>query len=136
MISSQLVCQLSQQNTAPVLQGDRFKSCTDLNFFQVFFFTTAKVVFVTSKIAFMFISLSVVHIYDFYIFTVIASLTKIVTSSQLASVNSVGRTLHWFFRGYRFRFCIYLNFFQALFSPLLKQYSLLRRSLFYQLSVL
>ena len=34
-------------------------------------FSTAQVVFITGKIAFMFTSLSAVHIYDFSIFTVI-----------------------------------------------------------------
>ena len=40
-----------------------------LNFFQALFFTTSEVVFITTKIVFIFMSLTVVHIYDFHIFT-------------------------------------------------------------------
>ena len=44
---------------------NRFKSRIGLNFF------TAQVVFITTKMAFIFTSLSVVQIYDFHIFTVV-----------------------------------------------------------------
>ena len=39
-------------------------------FFSGLIFTTAQVVFMTAKIAFIFTSLSAVQIYDFHIFTV------------------------------------------------------------------
>ena len=42
-------------------------------FFSGHIFTTAQVMFITGKIAFIFTSLSAVHIYDFHIFTVIYS---------------------------------------------------------------
>ena len=42
-------------------------------FFQAIFLTTAVVVFITAKMAFIFTSSSAVHIYDFHIFTVIYS---------------------------------------------------------------
>ena len=41
-----------------------------LNYFQVLFFTAVLVVFIAAKIASIFLSLSAVHIYDFYIFIV------------------------------------------------------------------
>ena len=43
------------------------------NFFLGLIFTTAQVVFITAKIAFIFTSLSAVQIYDFHIFTAVYS---------------------------------------------------------------
>ena len=43
---------------------------TGLNFFSGLIFTTAEVVFITAKIAFVLTSLFAVQIYDFHIFTV------------------------------------------------------------------
>ena len=52
-------------------RGHGFKSHTGLNFFSGLIFTTAQVLFITAKIAFILTSLSAVQIYDFHIFTVI-----------------------------------------------------------------
>ena len=52
-------------------RGHGFKSHTGLNFFSGFIFTTAQILFITAKIAFILTSLSAVQIYDFHIFTVI-----------------------------------------------------------------
>ena len=41
-----------------------------LNYFKVLFFTTTKVVFITAKIASIFLSLSAVRIHGFHIFIV------------------------------------------------------------------
>ena len=46
---------------------------TGLNFFSGLIFTTAQVVFIAAKIAFIFTSLPAVQIYDFHIFTVVYS---------------------------------------------------------------
>ena len=51
-------------------------------------------------------------------------------------VSSVGRALHRYRRGHGFKSLTGLKIFQALFSLLLKQFSLLRRSLSYSWSVL
>ena len=48
-----------------------FKYRTGLNFFFRPYFTTAQVVFITAKIAFISTSLSAVQIYYFHIFTVV-----------------------------------------------------------------
>ena len=54
--------------------GDGLKSCTGLkNFFSGLIFTTAHLVFITVKIAFILTSLSTVQIDDFHIFTVAIS---------------------------------------------------------------
>ena len=53
-------------------RGHGFKSCKGLNLFHArLIFTTAQVVFITPKIAFMFMSSFAFHTYDFHIFTVI-----------------------------------------------------------------
>ena len=44
-------------------------------FFSGLIFTTAQVVFITAKIAFIFTSLSAVQIYDFHVFTAVQDLT-------------------------------------------------------------
>ena len=49
------------------------QACIGLNLFSSPIFTTAQVVFITAKIAFIFKSLSAVHRYNFQIFTVIYS---------------------------------------------------------------
>ena len=49
-----LLAQLVAQSAAPVLQRSWFKSSTGLNFFSGLIFTTAQVVFITAKIAFIF----------------------------------------------------------------------------------
>ena len=48
-----------------------FEPTTGLNFFSGLIFTTAQVVFIIAKIAFIVTSLSAVQIYDFHIFTVV-----------------------------------------------------------------
>ena len=98
--------------------------------------TSAQVVFITTKIAFTFTSLSAVQIHDFHIFTVVYSslhgFFRNQHNDQFPSWldSSVGRALHRYCRGHGLKSCTGLNFFfQALFSLLLKKCSLLRRSL-------
>ena len=71
-INSQLACQLSWQSTVPVSPKSQVQIPyrPEFVYFLGLIFTTAQVVFITAKIAFIFTSLSAVHIYDFHIFTV------------------------------------------------------------------
>ena len=103
-----------------------FKSRTGLNFFfrpVTLICTTAQVVFITAKIAFIFRSqLSAVHIYDFHIFTFkhlfIASRVYLEPTYQPAPswlISSVGRALHWYCRGHGFKSRTGLNFFRPYF---------------------
>ena len=76
-------------------------------FFSGLIFTTAQVVFITAKIAFIFTSLSAVQIYDFHISTVVYS----PLHRFIWLVSSVGRALHRFRRGHGFKSSTDLNFF-------------------------
>ena len=132
MTSSQLARQFSWKSTAPILQRSwiQIPFRPGIFFFRpvTLIFTGAQVVFITAKIAFIFRSqLSAVHIYDFHIFTLkhlfIASRVYLEPTYQPAPswlISSVGRALHWYCRGHGFKSRTGLNFFQALFSPLLK----------------
>ena len=79
--------------------------------------TSAQVVFITTKIAFTFTSLSAVRIYDFHMFTVVYSpLHGFIWNQhndQFPSWldSSVGRTLHRYCRGHGFKSRTRLNFF-------------------------
>ena len=81
---------------------------------------TRAVVFIAAKIAFIFTSLSAVQMYDFHIFTVVYSPLHGFIWNQLKLVSSVGRALYRYRRGHGFKSRTGLNFFQALFSLLLK----------------
>ena len=70
MTSSQLARQLCRQSTAPVSQRSWVQILYKPEFFSGLIFTTAQVIFITVKIAFIFMSLTAVRIYDFYLFTV------------------------------------------------------------------
>ena len=85
-------------------------------FFSGLIFTTAQVVFITAKIAFIFTSLSAVQIYDFHISTVVYS----PLHRFIWLVSSVDRALQRYRRGHGFKSSTDLNFFKALFSLLLK----------------
>ena len=56
-------------------------------FLSYLIFTTAQVVFITVKIAFILTSLSTVHIYDFHIFTIIYSSRVDVEHSEQLPVG-------------------------------------------------
>ena len=61
---------LNEQGAAGYRRGPGFKSPTGLNFpFSSVIFTTAQVVFINARLAFIFTSLSAVQIYDFHILT-------------------------------------------------------------------
>ena len=88
--------------------------------------TTFQVVFITAKIAFIFTSFSAVHIYNFSIFH-----SRLFTTSRVYFeptwwsatgwlVSSVGKALHRYRRGHGFKSPYRPEFFQALFSLLLK----------------
>ena len=76
--------------------------------------------FITARIAFIFVSSTAIHINDFHISTVTKwvyfSGTSIITSSRLACY---GRVLHWYRRGHGFKSRTSLNFFQASFHSYL-----------------
>ena len=76
--------------------------------------------FITTKIVSIFPSLSAVQIYDFHVFTVVYSPLHGFIWNQLKFVSSVGRALYRYRRGHGFKSRTGLNFFQALFSLLLK----------------
>ena len=76
-------------------------------FFSGLIFTTAQVVFITAKIAFIFTSLSAVQIYDFHISTLVYS----PLHRFIWLVSSVGRALHRYRRGHGFKSSTDLNFF-------------------------
>ena len=82
--------------------------------------------FITAKIAFIFMYLIAVHMYNFHIFTVIYS------SPHGFIWNQHNDQLRWLRRGHglKSRTCLYF-FFQAFFPLLLKLCSLVRRSLSY-----
>ena len=79
--------------------------------------TSAQVVFITTKIAFTFTSLSAVQIHDFHIFTVVYSslhgFFRNQHNDQFPSWldSSVGRALHRYCRGHGFKSRTGLNFF-------------------------
>ena len=93
--------------------------------------------FITAKIAFIFMYLIAVHMYNFHIFTVIYSSPHGFIWNQHNDqlrwlVSPVGRALHWYRRGHGLKSRTCLNFFfQAFFPLLLKLCSLVRRSLSY-----
>ena len=79
--------------------------------------TSAQVVFITTKIAFTFTSLSAVQIHDFHIFTVVYSslhgFFRNQHNDQFPSWldSSVGRALHRYCRGHGLKSFTGLNFF-------------------------
>ena len=65
----------------------------------------------TAKIAFIFMSLSAVQIYDFHIFTVVYSPLHGFIWNQLKLVSSVGRALYRYRKGHGFKSRAGLDFF-------------------------
>ena len=79
-------------------------------------FILIQVVFITARIASIFISSTAVHIWISYIYSHLFTTSQVYLEPTLWPapswlVKSVGRVLHWYCRGHGFKFRTGLNFF-------------------------
>ena len=79
-------------------------------------FILIQVVFITARIASIFIYSTAVHIWISYIYSHLFTTSQVYLEPTLWPapswlVNSVGRVLHWYCRGHGFKFRTGLNFF-------------------------